>query len=48
MSSSLMVMEIFMFMTGIVIKSISNMRKDQFRLFYLSTPNIGNDSDVWD
>ena len=46
MSSSLMVLAIFMFMTGIVINSISNMRKDQFRLFYLSTPNIENDSDV--
>ena len=48
MSSSLMVLAIFMFMTGIVINSISNMRKDQFRLFYLSIPNIEIDSDVWD
>tara|TARA_B100001123_G_C15217451_1_gene989842 strand:- start:195 stop:1139 length:945 start_codon:yes stop_codon:yes gene_type:complete len=38
MSSSLMVLAIFMFTTGIIINSISNMRKDQFRLFYLNTP----------
>ena len=44
MSSSLMVLAIFMFMTGIVINSISNMRKDQFRLLYLNTPNNMNDS----
>ena len=44
MSSSLMVLAIFMFMTGIVINSISNMRKDQFRLFYLNTPTNRNDS----
>jgi len=35
MSSSLMILSILMFMIGIVINSISNMRKDQFRLFYL-------------
>lgn len=35
LSSSLMLLSIFMFMIGIVINSISSMRKDQFRLFYL-------------
>jgi hypothetical protein len=44
MSSSLMVLAIFMFMTGLVINSISNMRKDQFRLLYLNTPNNMNES----
>ena len=43
MSSSLMILAIFVFMTGIVINSISIMRKDQFRLFYLSKPNIENE-----
>jgi len=37
LSSSLMVLAIFLFMSGIVINSISNMRKDQFRLMYLNT-----------
>jgi len=44
MSSSLMVLAIIMFMTGIVINSISNMRKDQFRQFYLNTQSNQKDS----
>ena len=36
LSSSLMILSIFFFMIGIVINSISNMRKDQFRLDYLN------------
>lgn len=36
LSSSLMILSILMFIAGVVINSISNMRKDQFRLFYLS------------
>ena len=36
LSSSLMILAIFLFMIGIVINSISNMRKDQFRLMYLN------------
>jgi glycosyltransferase involved in cell wall biosynthesis len=36
LSSSLMVLAIFLFMSGIIINSISNMRKDQFRLMYLN------------
>ena len=36
LSSSLMILSIFFFMIGIVINSISNLRKDQFRLNYLS------------
>jgi len=35
LSSSLMILAIFLFMIGIVINSISSMRKDQFRLMYL-------------
>ena len=37
LSSSLMILSIFFFMIGIVINSISNMRKDQFRLDYLNS-----------
>jgi len=37
LSSSLMILSIFFFMIGIVINSISNMRKDQFRLHYLNS-----------
>lgn len=37
LSSSLMILSIFFFMTGLVINSISNMRKDQFRLNYLNS-----------
>ena len=36
MASSLMILSIFVFATGVIINSISNMRKDQFRMFYLS------------
>jgi glycosyltransferase involved in cell wall biosynthesis len=36
LSSSLMILSIFLFSVGIVISSVSNARKDQFRFFYLS------------
>ena len=39
LSSSLMILSIFFFMIGIVINSISNMRKDQFRSNYLNSSN---------
>ena len=38
LASSLMVLSLLMFVSGLVVDSVSNMRKDQFRLFYLNTP----------
>ncbi len=43
LSSSLMILAILLFISGIVINSISNMRKDQFRLMYL---NVNQDRQI--
>lgn len=37
LASSLMVLSMLMFVSGLVVDSVSNLRKDQFRLFYLNT-----------
>jgi glycosyltransferase involved in cell wall biosynthesis len=39
LSSSLMVLSMLLFVSGLVVDSVSSMRKDQFRLFYLNTPS---------
>ena len=44
LSSSLMILAIFLLMACIVNNSISDMRKDQFRLMYLNIKKIRNTS----